>query len=202
MPPNNPPSNQQPLTSKPASAPEPIPKIPEAAFLNRDEHIVTIVHRSFIGIVFIYLEAFAAVAALLALLFALAPDVFSGLSTQTNVLAMGIAVFAIALLFFVLFIATYIYRQSMLLVTDMNLVQILQKGLFVRKVSRLSMSNVEDVTAEQKGILPTIFNYGTLTVQTAGEMENFVFPYCPNPNKYADRILDARQAFVDKENEK
>jgi uncharacterized membrane protein YdbT with pleckstrin-like domain len=90
----------------------------------------------------------------------------------------------------------------MLLVTDMNLVQILQKGLFVRKVSRLSMSNVEDVTAEQKGILPTIFNYGTLTVQTAGEMENFVFPYCPNPNKYADRILDARQAFVDKENEK
>jgi hypothetical protein len=70
MPPNNPPSNQQPLTSKPASAPEPIPKIPEAAFLNRDEHIVTIVHRSFIGIVFIYLEAFAAVAALLALLFA------------------------------------------------------------------------------------------------------------------------------------
>jgi uncharacterized membrane protein YdbT with pleckstrin-like domain len=131
MPPNNPPSNQQPLTSKPASAPEPI-----------------------------------------------------------------------ALLFFVLFIATYIYRQSMLLVTDMNLVQILQKGLFVRKVSRLSMSNVEDVTAEQKGILPTIFNYGTLTVQTAGEMENFVFPYCPNPNKYADRILDARQAFVDKENEK
>jgi hypothetical protein len=56
---------------------------------------------------------------------------------------------------------------------------------------------VEDVSAEQKGFLPTFFNYGTLVVQTAGEMENFVFPYCPNPNKYADRILDARQAYAD-----
>jgi hypothetical protein len=46
--------------------------------------------------------------------------------------------------------------------------------------------------------LQTIFNYGTLTVETAGEMRNFVFPYCPNPNKYADQILDARQAYADK----
>jgi uncharacterized membrane protein YdbT with pleckstrin-like domain len=194
MPPNNSQSNTEtPGDPNPAN-------IPELALLNKDEHLVTIVHRSIIGIVFIYLEAFAAVAALLALFFLAFPDIFSGLSSQSSMLVAAGAVFALALLFFILFIATYIYRQSELLVTDRNLVQIMQKGLFVRKVSRLSISNVEDVSAEQKGFLPTFFNYGTLIVQTAGEMENFVFPYCPNPNTYADRILDARQAYADKHN--
>jgi uncharacterized membrane protein YdbT with pleckstrin-like domain len=108
------------------------------------------------------------------------------------------AIFATALVFFILFLATYIYRQSMLIVTDKSLIQIMQRGLFVRKVSRLSMSNVEDVSAEQRGILPTIFNYGTLTIQTAGERENFLFPYCPSPNLYADRVLDARQAYANR----
>jgi uncharacterized membrane protein YdbT with pleckstrin-like domain len=193
-----PPNNSQSNTETPG---EPNPaNIPELALLNKDEHLVTIVHRSIIGIVFIYLEAFAAVAALLALFFLAFPDIFSGLSSQSSMLVAAGAVFALALLFFILFIATYIYRQSELLVTDRNLVQIMQKGLFVRKVSRLSISNVEDVSAEQKGFLPTFFNYGTLIVQTAGEMENFVFPYCPNPNTYADRILDARQAYADKHN--
>jgi membrane protein YdbS with pleckstrin-like domain len=191
MPPNNSDNIQNPIPPD-----DPILVAPAMARLNADEHVVTIVHRSFIGLVFIYLEAFGAVAALLALAIFAFPDLFSQLSANSNMLLAAAAVFAIALIFFILFLATYIYRQSILIVTDKNLIQILQKGLFVRKVSRLSMSNVEDVTAEQSGFLPTIFNYGVLMVQTAGEMENFIFPYCPNPNVFADRILDARQAYA------
>jgi guanylate kinase len=66
------------------------------------------------------------------------------------------------------------------------------------------MSNVEDVSEEQRGILASIFSYGTLTVQTAGEMENFIFTLCPNPAALADRIIEARQAYaqsVQEENE-
>jgi hypothetical protein len=59
------------------------------------------------------------------------------------------------------------------------------------------MANVEDVTAEQKGILATIFGYGTLMVQTAGERENFTFYYCPDPNTYASRIIEAHQTYVE-----
>jgi uncharacterized membrane protein YdbT with pleckstrin-like domain len=75
-------------------------------------------------------------------------------------------------------------------------VQIIQRSLFNKKVSRLSMSNVEDVNAEQKGIIASMLGYGTLTVQTAGEEDNFVFSFCPNPNFYAEKILEARQAYV------
>jgi hypothetical protein len=58
------------------------------------------------------------------------------------------------------------------------------------------MSNVEDVNEEQRGVLASIFNYGTLTVETAGARENFVFTLCPNPAGLADRIIEARQAYA------
>jgi membrane protein YdbS with pleckstrin-like domain len=198
MPPNSPsnPSNRPAPTATPE--PQTTALMRSLARLDDDEHVVTIVHRSFIGLVYIYLVALGAVAALIALIVLAFPDLFSELSTNSNMLLVAGGVFAIALIFLILFVATYVYRQSVLLVTDKNLIQILQRGLFVRKVSRLSMSNVEDVSAEQNGFLPTIFNYGTLMVQTAGEMENFIFPYCPNPNFYSDRILDARQAYANR----
>jgi membrane protein YdbS with pleckstrin-like domain len=174
---------------------------PVVAMLNKDEHVVTIVHRSIIGLVLIYLAAFGGVAALLALVVLAFPDLFSELSQNSNILLMAAVVFALALIYIMLFLATYIYRQNILVVTDQNLIQILQRGLFSRRISRLSMSNVEDVTADQRGFLPTIFNFGTLMVQTAGEMENFIFTYCPNPNVYADRILDAREAYANRSDE-
>ena len=58
------------------------------------------------------------------------------------------------------------------------------------------MSNVEDVSAEERGILSTVFDYGTIVVQTAGALENFIFPYCPQPSKYADQIIEARQRYA------
>lgn len=164
--------------------------------LEPGEHLVTVVHRHPIGIIVIYLETLVAVAALLALIVVLTPGLFENLSSQTYRLFVAAAVAAVTLIALILFVATYIYRQSKLLVADKSLIQVIQKGLFSRKVSRLSMSNVEDVNAEQSGILPTIFDYGTLTIQTAGEEDNFIFPWCPDPNKFADRILEARQAYA------
>jgi membrane protein YdbS with pleckstrin-like domain len=196
-----PPKNQENSNSQPqlnVSSKDSKMIAPVVAMLNKDEHVVTIVHRSIVGLILIYLSAFGVVVALLALVILAFPDLFSELSANSNILLMAAAVFALALVYIMLFLATYIYRQNILVVTDQNLIQILQRGLFSRRISRLSMSNVEDVTADQRGFLPTIFNFGTLMVQTAGEMENFVFTYCPNPNIYADRILDAREAYANR----
>jgi hypothetical protein len=59
------------------------------------------------------------------------------------------------------------------------------------------MSNVEDVNVQENGFLPTILNFGTLTVETAGEEDNFIFPMCPSPNHYAEIILEARQKYAE-----
>ena len=190
---------ENPPTPPAPNAPPPITgvsKQPDEDMLETDEHILTVVHRSIIGLVGIYLVAFLAIGAITALVIILSPGTFDTSSTTISGPLSAIILLAAVLLVLILFTATYIYRQSRLLVTDKSLVQILQKTLFIRKVSRLSMSNVEDVNEEQRGILATFFNFGTLTVQTAGTEDNFVFTLCPNPAGLADRIIEARQAYA------
>lgn len=166
---------------------------PYAELLVPGEHIVLTVKRHIIGLIIIYLEALVGVSAILALLFFVAPDILSDGGWVSAIIFFGIVILVIFL-----FVATYVYRQNRLLVTDKNLIQINQISLFIRKIARLSMSNVEDVSADQRGILATIFNYGTLLIQTAGERPNFEFKYCPTPNHYADIVLEARQAYAEK----
>lgn len=145
-----------------------------------------------------YLVVIAAITAMFVLIVTISPSAFDTSSTSMSPQLTAIIVLGAVLLVLVLFTVTYIYRQSKLLVTDRSLVQIMQKSLFNRKVSRLSMSNVEDVSEEQRGIIASIFNYGTLMVQTAGTLENFIFTLCPNPSGLADRIIEARQAYAHK----
>lgn len=164
--------------------------------LEPGEQLVVIVRKHPIGIVGIYIEALVGLLAIFGLFLVITPSFFTGLSNQAYRILVAIIVFGLAVLILFLFVATYVYRQSRLLVTDRSLVQILQKSLFIRKISRLSMSNVEDVTAEERGILSTILNYGTIVVQTAGTLDNFIFPYCPTPAKYADQIIEARQRYA------
>jgi hypothetical protein len=52
----------------------------ELAMLNPDEHVVTVVHRSIIGLVYIYLFALGAVTALILLAVLAFPSLFSSLS--------------------------------------------------------------------------------------------------------------------------
>lgn len=164
--------------------------------LEPGEHLVTVVRRHPIGIVAIYAEMLTGIVAVIVIVLLAMFAFFTHLSSSTKGLIAAGSVFVIAFLVALLLIATYVYRQCRLVVTNKSVVQIMQKALFNRKISRLSMSNVEDVNVIQQGVLASIFNYGTLTIQTAGEVDNFVFTLCPNPDVYANRILEARQAYA------
>jgi membrane protein YdbS with pleckstrin-like domain len=186
-------------SSEPPAAPPPIDGLSKNRaedMLEPDESVLTVVHRSAIGLLGIYLVAVIAVAAITTLVIILSPGTFDTSSQSISGALSAIIILSAILLVLILFTATYVYRQSRLLVTNKSLVQVMQRTLFIRKVSRLSMSNVEDVNEEQRGILASIFNYGTLTIQTAGTEDNFIFTLCPNPTQLADRIIEARQAYA------
>lgn len=165
--------------------------------LEDDEVVVDVVKRHWIGLVYIFLAAFIGLFAVLAVVALSIGDIKSSASSGTFGVIAGAGVLILGVVGFIMLLIVYIYRQSKLVLTDRSLVEVVQRGLFNRKVSRLSMSNLEDVTCEQKGLLPTIFNYGTLTVQTAGEKDNFIFAFCPRPNFYAEEMLEARQKYAD-----
>lgn len=93
---------------------------------------------------------------------------------------------SIWLLFFFAFVDYYLDTW---IVTNMRIISIEQKGLFSRTISEQKIFRVQDVTSETKGILPTIFAYGDVYIQTAGEQERFHFEEVPNPDAIRDLII-------------
>lgn len=81
------------------------------------------------------------------------------------------------------------YYFDVWIITSERIVNIEQRGLFVREISELNFARVQDVTAEVKGIIPTILNYGDVFIQTAGETERFVFRQVGDPYKIKDMII-------------
>ncbi len=67
------------------------------------------------------------------------------------------------------------------IVTNERIINIEQEGLFIRTASELDLAAVQDTTAEIRGILQTVFTYGQVFVQTAGEKGRFHFKNIDNP---------------------
>jgi hypothetical protein len=82
------------------------------------------------------------------------------------------------------------YWLDIFIVTDKRVLDIDQKGLFDRTVSELRLYRTQDVTAQVKGFLHTILDYGDIFIQTAGEQERFHFEDIPHPNQIAKSILE------------
>ncbi|HSX27282.1 MAG TPA: PH domain-containing protein [Patescibacteria group bacterium] len=177
----------------PISEPDISPNEVATGTLDRE---IARIHRHPFGIVIIYIEAIIGLVGAIGLLYFLLPQF---IAQDTNKSSMVLAIFStltIGITTVLLLIAAFIYRLSILVITDEHLTQVVQKGLFRRKVSQLSMANVEDVTSQKEGIFPTLLNFGTLKIETAGEQNNFDFTYCPNPDYYANMVLAARERYI------
>jgi len=58
-----------------------------------------------------------------------------------------------------------------------------------------AISNVQNVDATRPGFLPTLFNYGFVTVDTAGAKADIVFEYVPNPELIQSDIFQRLDDF-------
>ena len=90
------------------------------------------------------------------------------------------------LFFFFIFIDYYL---NVYIITSERIIDIRQLGFFSRTISEQRLYRIQDVTSEVKGVLPTIFKYGNIYIQTAGEVERFFFEQIPNPDQIRDYII-------------
>lgn len=90
-------------------------------------------------------------------------------------------------------VAAYLYQSNVVYVTSDKIAQVLQNTLFDRKISQLSIGDVQDVTTQQKGLFARMFNYGTLVIETAGEQSNYTFTYTPKPYEASRAIVNAHE---------
>lgn len=96
---------------------------------------------------------------------------------------------------FAIWIQYYLNYQ---IITNERLVDVDQKNLLHHTTSELYLHNIEDVTAEVKGVFGTLLNFGTIYVQTAGQITHFELNDIPNPHRVAKLILDLYERLPDK----
>jgi uncharacterized membrane protein YdbT with pleckstrin-like domain len=106
----------------------------------------------------------------------------------TLILMGGSAFFLFAWLF--MFQSFMDYYLDIWIVTTKRVLNIEQTGLFARTVSELRLNRIQDVTSTVNGFIPTLFDYGHMEIQTAGEKVRFVFEQIPHPTQVSKSVLE------------
>jgi len=88
------------------------------------------------------------------------------------------------------------FYMDMAIITDDRLIDISQHGIFHRAIAEVSLLRVQDVNASTKGIFQTIFNFGRVDVETAGDIPNFVLDNRPKPFEIARVVQNAHERLV------
>lgn len=87
------------------------------------------------------------------------------------------------------------------IVTDERIIDIDFYSLTYRNISAAKIDNIEDTTASTSGFLSAMFDYGTVTIQTAAEKREFEFQGVPHPTRVTtlinDLILEEEREKID-----
>lgn len=155
-----------------------------------DEEILFVIHRHWFNI---FVQFIPFIVGLIAIVGAfvifglLYPDMLGGVE---RTLFFFIESTLLIFLWFFGFLIWVDYYLDVWLITNKRVVNIEQRGLFVRHMSDIFLFRVQDTTSEVKGFFPSILNYGDVYVQSAGERERFLFHKVPNPYDIKDIIMD------------
>lgn len=82
------------------------------------------------------------------------------------------------------------YYLDIWVVTDKQVIDVRQNGIFNRLVVRQPLYRIQDVLAESKGVWSTIFHFGNVKIQTAGQEARFLLAEVHNPFEVAAKIND------------
>jgi uncharacterized membrane protein YdbT with pleckstrin-like domain len=176
------------LIWKRASLPNKINDTEDILVVCREDLIILVGKALVLFLVFFVLMAFRVI--LMGVLDSFFLSLFDGFMFGVNV---------VLLTYFTLIFHNY--YLSIQIITSERLIDIDQRGLFAREVNTLPINNIQDVTYKQNGLAGTVFNYGNVIVQTAGEqginsnsqISGFVFDNIPDPATLASRLVDLYQ---------
>lgn len=95
----------------------------------------------------------------------------------------------VSVIFFALFatiiisglIATMIFRNNKLYITNRRVIQYVMKSPVVTSRNFIDLFSIEDVSFRQNSILQQIFNFGTIRLATVGEETTYTFPQAVDP---------------------
>jgi uncharacterized membrane protein YdbT with pleckstrin-like domain len=177
--------------------PTQVKAVKERYVLGEKERVLSIVHKHPAYLIFLFVVTLAVYLLVVVISLVLVPAAFKNDTGAVYRIVAYVAMFLAVLIGLIFVIASFLYSQTKIIISSENLIQVLQQDLLHSRTSRLALTDIEDVTAEQHGFLATLLGYGTLTIETAGEQANFVFSFCPRPNYIAKALIDAKEQLID-----
>lgn len=116
------------------------------------------------------------------------------LSLSASTVASFIGLYYLSLFGYSLLKFTEWYFQAGL-ITNKRLIDVDMANILSKNISEAQITSVEDVTFTQKGILQSLFNFGSVFIQTEAVEQNFEFERIPHPSQVAEIISElAEQA--------
>lgn len=127
------------------------------------------------------------------------PSLFSSMGMDSGSLSAVGALVVLVLLVVVVgvsLLAAYVYKKSRLILTNQKVVFIQYHSLIAREVSQLNIGEVEDVNVSQPTLLDRIFKTGKITIETAGEQNNYVLTQVENPYEFARLTIQMHEGSI------
>lgn len=93
-------------------------------------------------------------------------------------------------------LAAQVYQKSRMILTNQKIVLIQYHSLFSREVSQLNISDVEDINVSQPQIIDRILRSGTVTIETAGEQNNYTLTWIKDPYDFTKKSIQAHEGSI------
>jgi membrane protein YdbS with pleckstrin-like domain len=103
-----------------------------------------------------------------------------------------------------LFVISFVFEKflawyfNVFIITDERIVDVDFISLVYKQVSESKIDRIQDMTFQMGGIVRSLFNFGTVYIQTAGEVPNIEFESVPKPQKVV-KILNKLSLQEEKE---
>ncbi len=164
--------------------------------LSHGEFVLTSVRRHPIGIFKIWATGLLFIIAFMVVYYLtfIGPGASTDLQ-ELSTLAAGVLAFMIILVTAGVFVATYVYLDNRFYLTNESVIQEIRVSLFSKNEQSVSLSNIEDASFKQGGLLPILFNYGTIRLSTEGDETTYRFSYVANPKRHIAILNDAVECF-------
>ncbi len=89
------------------------------------------------------------------------------------------------------------YELDVFIITNNRVVCVEQKSFLNRSVGECTLDKVQEVSFETRWFFANIFDFGTLTMKTAGSTTNFDMQFSPQPMERARHINNVVDRYRD-----
>lgn len=166
--------------------------------LSEGEYVINAVRRHPIGLIIPIALGTLIIALALSILvnYPAFAEAFSlrGAAADPSTVILPISLFCV-LIALGMFVIYYVYVNNKFFLTNESVIQEIQVSLFSRLEQTVSLSNIEDASYTQHGILQQIFNYGSIRLSTEGDETTYRFTYVANPKMHIATLNNVVEAF-------